>query len=334
MSIVTAELQFFRSATVTDTTANGGRLSATQITSGAIANVFPHAMAAERSAGSTKRRKLFLKCSNDADETLYAPWACLDGPTAADDYVYFHVGTQRDTAADITGSERKYGAGQLKTTVTAGGSTLVVTVENAALTGIFQNGDRIRVTNKATPTSGTGTEEEHVISGAPSVSGVDVTLTLATTLANGYTAGVGTKIASVYKPSADLTCTVDNWVETGAGTYNEATYPVVCDNIGTVEQTWTLTFSDATNYTVVGDQIGSVGSGTVGADFAPSNGSWTKPYFTLRSAGFGGTWAAGNTIVFQTHPAAIAIWETRVIPAGSASLAGNAATLIFGGETA
>ena len=144
---------------------------------------------------------------------------------------YFRGGTQRNTQGDLTGSERIYGAGTLKTTVTAGGSTLVVTVEDASLTGIFQNGDKIRVTDKATPTSGTGNEEELTISGAPVVSGLDVTITTSTTLANGYTAGL-TYISSVYYPSTDLAGVVDNWVETGAFTYDEATYPVLVDSIG------------------------------------------------------------------------------------------------------
>lgn len=332
MSILAAELKFYRSATVTDTTANGGRISATQITSGAVANVFAAAMSNERSAGSTKRRKIFCKVANDADEILYTPWFCLDGPTSAQDYVYFHVGTQRDTAADISGSERKYGVGSLKTTVTAGGSTITVTVEAAAIAAIFQDGDTIRITDKATPSSSTGNEEFHIINGAPSVSGADVTITITGTLANGYTAGA--KVASVHYPSSDLACSVTNWAETGAGTYNEGTYPVECDNIATIEQTWTLTFSSATAFTVSGDTVGSVGAGSVSADFAPTNSDFSKPYFTLRSAGFGGTWANGNTIVWQTHPAAVPIWETRVIPAGCGSLAGNSVTLLFGGESA
>ena len=106
------------------------------------------------------------------------------------------------------------------------------------------------------------------------------------------------------------------------------------NTIGTVEQTWTLTFTDATNYTVVGDTLGSVGSGTTAADFAPSNPAVSKPYFTLESAGWGGTWAAAQTIVFQTHPNAIPIWETRVVPAGAGSQAGNGITAVFEGETA
>lgn len=334
MTILATELKAFYPATISDASANGGRVSFSPITSAALQNVFPHVFRAERLAGSTKHRKIFFRVNNDADETLYAPSIRLHAPTVGGDRVYFRVGTQRNTQGDLTGSERKFGVGTLKTTVTAGGSTLVVTVEDASLTGIFQNGDKIRVTDKASPSSTSGNEEELTISGAPTVSGVDVTITTTTPLANGYTAGL-TYVSSVYYPSADLACTVDNWTETSAaGIYNETTYPVLGDNIGTAEQTWTLTFTDATNYTVVGDTLGSVGSGTIGTDFAPSNPAVSKPYFTLRSAGWAGTWAAGNTIVFQTHPPAIPIWETRVVPAGAASMAGNGITAVLEGETA
>ena len=333
MTILSSELKAFYPATISDASANGGRISFNAITSGALQNVFPHVFRAERLAGSTKHRKLFFRVANDADETLYTPSIRLHAPTIGGDHVSFRVGTQRDTQGDLTGSERKYGVATLKTTVASGSSSLVVTVEDAALTGIFQSGDKIRITSKATPTSSTGNEEELTITGTPSVSGLDVTITTTATLTNGYTGGAA-YVQSVYYPVSDLTSSVSNWVETGAGTYDEATYPVVCDHIGTAEQTWTLTFTDATNFTIVGDAIGSVGSGTTAADFAPVNSAVAKPYFTLAAGGWGGTWAAGNTIVFQTHPPAIAIWETRVVPAAAASMAGNGITAVFEGESA
>lgn len=332
MTILASELKAYLPTVVSDASGNGGRISFAAITSGALQNVFPHVFRSERVAGSTKHRKLFFRVANDADETLYAPMIRLHAPTVGDDYVYFRVGTQRNTQGDLTGSERKFGVGTLKTAVTGGSSsTLVVTVENAALTGIFANGDTLHITNKASPTASTGAEEQVIVSGAPSVSGLDVTLTLSAAVTNSFLAGA--YVASVYVPAGDLVGSVDNWVETGTGTYDEATYPVEVDAIGSAEQTWTLTFSDATTFTVVGDTVGSVGTGSVSADFTPTNSAVSKPWFTLRSAGFGGTWAAGNTIVFQTHPPAIAIWETRVVPAGAASMAGNGITSVFEGET-
>jgi len=198
---------------------------------------------------------------------------------------------------------------------------------------MFVNGDTIRVTDKLTPTSGTGNEEIHTINGVPVVAGLQVTITTTAVLANNYTTAAGGRVMSIYN-YGDVKCVVDNWVETGAGTYDETAYPVVCDNISTIEQTWTLTFSDAGNYTISGDTVGAVGAGTILADFSPLNPAFSKPYFTLEFEGFGGTWAAGNTIVFQTHPAAVPIWEKRVVPAGVSSLANNKVTAVITGESA
>lgn len=295
MTIFASEMKAYLPAEVSDASTNGGRISFAAITSGALQNVFPHVFRAERTAGSTKHRKVFFRVVNDADETLYAPQIRLHAPTVGDDYVYFRAGTQRNKQGELTGSERKYGVGTLKTAVTGGSSTtLVVTVENAAMTGIFANGDTLHITDKTIPTASTGTEEQLTVSGAPSVSGLDVTLTVSAAVTNSYLAGA--YVASVYVPGSDLVGGADNWVETSvSGTYDEATYPVLIDAIGSAEQTWTLTFSDATTYTVVGDTVGSVGTGSRSVDFAPTNSAVSKPYFTLESDGWGGTWAAGNT---------------------------------------
>jgi hypothetical protein len=274
---------------------------------------------------------------NDADETLYNPGYCLDGPTAGEDYVCFWPGTQRDTQADITGAERKYGAANLKTNVSAGASSLTVTVDNVALTGIYQNGDSIRITDKATPDALTGNEELHTISGAPSVSGSDVTITIAGTLANAYLAATPTKVASIYEPASDLACSVDNWddSDTSAGTYDETNYPIICDNIGTVEQTWTIEMQSASTFKVTGDTLGIVATGqSIASDISPTTSDFSKPYFTISAAGWGGTWATSDTIVFQTHPAATPLWEKRVVPASCASLANNKIIAIHTGESA
>lgn len=344
MTILDAELKFYKSATVDDTSSNGGRMSANEIVSSVLQNVFNHVFKAERTVGSTKYRKIHCKCANDADEILYNPGYCVDGPTLGADYVCFWPGTQRDTQADITGSERKYGAAGLKTGVSASASSITVTVEDAALTGMFVNGDTIRISDKVTPDSGTGNEEQHIINGVPSVSGLDVTIALTGTIAAASYAAydfalyTGTKVASVYEPGTDLTCTVDNWVETSvAGTFDEGSYPVVCDNIGTIEQTWTLTMNSANTCTIVGDTVGTVATGvSILSDISPSNADFTKPYFTIDALGWAGTWSetTPDTIVFQTHPASEPLWEKRVVPAACASLANNRIIAIQMGESA
>ena len=343
MTIVDSELKMYKSKVITDTTTNGGLMDNTAlVVSNVVNNVWPSVFKAERIAGGTKHRKTFLKVVNDADETLFYPQVWLDRITQGDDWVTFFAGTQTDTQNNLVGTERKYGCAVLKTNVAASAGSIIVTVEDAALaTGndaIFANGDTIRITNKDTPSSGTGTEEFHVINGAPSVVGNDITITLTGTLANAYntTDGIyGTRIMSVYAPS-DIEASFDSFVVTSAaGTYDESTYPVLLDNIGTINQTVTITFTDATTFTAASNVAGvTLTGGSIGTTYSPNNPEVTKPYFVLDKDGFGGTWIAGNTIVFNTVPAALPIWQKRVVPAGAASLTGNQVVIVFTGESA
>lgn len=328
MTILSTELQAFKSEVVTNEGTNGGRMSANLITSGVLQNVFPHVFKAEREAGSTVRRKIFFKNSNDNDETLINSNICLDGPTEGEDYVYFHIGTQDDTADDITGSEQKYSSGLTAAIANASEQTLIVDVEDAELTGQYVAGGKIRISSKPTPDSGTGEEEEQVISGTPSVSGTQVTMTLADVLANTY--AIGSKVSPVYEPG-DVECSVTDLTKTGL-TYDEVANPIQCDNIGTIYQEWTITGQDASNFTCVGNTVGAVASGQIGTDFSPMNPDWDKPFFTLPANAITAL-ANGNTLVFTTNPAGIPIWETRVVPAGAASMASNSVTAIFGGES-
>ena len=336
MTILAAELKFYHALEVSTAGTNGGRMSANEIISGVVNNVWPHVLQAERTAGSTTWRKIFAKNSNDNDETFLSADLFNDKPTAAGDYIVLFAGTQTDTQTDVSGgSPRLYGGAALKSDVSSGGSTVVVDVEDAAQTGMFQNGDKIRLSDMADPLAGTGNEELLTISGAPTVSGTEVTITVAETIANAYTVAGGGHVSSLYHVG-DVKCAFDNWAETcaGSGTYDEAANPPIMDNIGTAYQTWTLTFTDATHYTVSGDTVGSVGSGDTSTDFAPVNSDFSKPWFKLEAAGFAGTWAGSDTIVFKTHPAAAPIWLKRVVPAGTSSLANNRNITAFMGESA
>ena len=136
--------------------------------------------------------------------------------------------------------------------------------------------------------------------------------------------------------TADITTSFDSWAESSvSGTYDETINPPTQDHIGTIEQDWTITFTDATNFACIGSVVGSVGSGSIGGgDFTPNNSDFSKPYFTLADAGWAGTWANGDTVSFSSHPAAIAIWERRTIPAGADSLSGNGAVFALSGESA
>lgn len=335
MTILASELLFYKSATVGAASTNGGRLSASWLRSGGPNNVWPHALKAERLAGSTLYRKIFAKIANDADESLLASKIWNDIVTPGDDYQSFFVGTQRDTQADITGSERIYGCAALNTDITSGGSVIVVDVEHSDLTVMFVNGDPIRITDMTSPTASTGNEEDLTISGVPVVSGTEVTITVSETIGNDYTVASSARVMSIYSPGT-ISATSDNWAETStSGTYDETTYPATPDNIGTIEETWTLAFTSATEFSITGDTVGLLATtGDTSTAFAPINSDFSKPFFTLSASGWGGTWAIGDTIVFQTHPAAVAIWLKRVIPVACPSLSNNKNVTALRGESA
>lgn len=330
MSIQASDIVWRRAAENSDLTTNGGRITHTLIPNGVKNSVFPDLSQAERTAGLTRYRKVGIHIANDDDLALLNGKVFVETYTPGDDHVTFFPGNHLDTQDDITGSERQYGAGQLFAPANVGANTIEVMTEDASL-DVFQDGDTIRISNKDTVDAETGTTEYHVISGAPVYDGDKATITLVGTLAYGYSAA-NTRVASVYEVPASVKGTVDNLVVTSGsgGTY---TGTIVADSIGAVEDTWTLTFTSPTAFNISGANTGAVGTGTVGSNTSPVNPNFTKPYFTIPSAGFGGTFANGNTIVFQTHPAIINLWYKQIVPAGSASIAGNNFILGIEGES-
>ena len=135
------------------------------------------------------------------------------------------------------------------------------------------------------------------------------------TLVNTYLSGA---IVSSLVSLDNLTPALSDWTETStSGTYDETTYPVILYNIGTVSDDWTLTFSDSSNFSVSGSITGSVGSGNTGSDFQPAHGA--SYYFKIASAGWGGTWADGDTVEFTTIHSARSVWLKETWAAGVAS---------------
>ncbi len=159
-----------------------------------------------------------------------------------------------------------------------------------------------------------------------SYAGNVVTLELDGTVSNAFT--TAKTIGSGCLKTDEVVPTSDNWDEiSAAGTYDESTYPVIQHNDGSEEDTWTLTFTSATAFTCAGLYNGAVGSGVITGDFSPTNPNSGQPYFTIDKDGWGGTWIAGNTVVFQTHPGAVPIWWKEVVPAATSEEPDNLAIL-------
>ena len=329
MAIIAAEIKEYKAVTNVDGASNGGRMSSNELTSGVRNNLFPNVTEAERTSGVTRWRKMFAKVANDDDLTLMNTYVHLTHTTAADDYVSIVEGTASNIYSDLS-SPREYGVGVLASNITASDTSCTVTIENTALS-VFNTASADNII-----WVGDGTNNEYFTSVTAGKSGTTITLTLnaGDSFANSYTAATPTYVASCIDVG-DIECAVSSWTETStSGTYNESTYPLEMDNIGTVYDTWTLTFSSATNFSVSGTNTGSVGSGNISGSFAPNNADFTKPYFTINASGWGGTWASGETITFTTSPASQGIWIKKVVPAASSSYSGNSFTIRTIGESA
>ena len=333
MPIVSSDLKAYKAAINNDSDANGGTMSAVQSVSGVAGNVLPPVSEAELAAGMNRYRKLFFKVANDDDLPLNNARAYIENYTPGDDRVLIFPGTQTDVQSDLAGTERLYGCGQLDATVTAGATEIEVLMEDGGDDAI-QDGDTIRISDKTDIDDATGNEEEVVVSGAPTIAGDVYTITLATALANGY-AAASTRVASILSLGT-LEGAYSGFAVTAAGdgAYDDTAHPVQLDSIGTIEDTFTLTFTDATSFDITGLAAGDLGSGNISSATAPVNATFGKPYWTLASAGFSGTFAAGDTIQFTTDPAAAGIWYRHIVPAGAASLTANKAVVVLDGESA
>jgi hypothetical protein len=248
---------------------------------------------------------------------LVAPLVFVGAATAGADIVNFIAATQTNTQSTVTGTERNYGAGSLAAAVSAGATSLTVTTEEGSTRPIFVNSDKIRISN------GTTTDIVDLAAVGVSYVGLVATLTLLSgqSLVNAYSAGA--VVSSIYALGNVSAATTGYTITSAAGTFNSATYPIAPSSIGSVQQTWTLAFTSATAFTITGDTEGSVGSGVITSNFAPTNPGFTSPYFTLDYRAFGGTWASGDTLQFTTAPCAIPVFVSQRVPAGTAATPAN-----------
>lgn len=323
MTILKSEIKFFKSMVVSDASNNGGHRSDNQITSGSSQNIWPNIYSAERNAGSTKHRFVYICNHNANKETAFNVKIWLDSDSTAGDYISFFQASQGMTQGDITGSEEKYACLVLATNIPIGGNTFVGNVANAALASSFLDGDTFRISDKADPEAVSGNEEYVTISGSPVVSGTQVTITFTPVTANAYTVAAGTRGAKVLELSevvADFGTIIKS---SAAGTFDDVNYPPQMDNIGTVQDILTFTFSNATQFTCVSTRYGSLGAGDISTQFAPNNPRCSRPYITIPVGFFTGTWAQNDTLTIPTLDASVNICEKRVLPAGTSPFTNN-----------
>lgn len=336
MPILDNEIIWRPAALMSDTLAsqNGGRMAFAQLVSGVKNNLFPDVSQSERMAGAVKWRKAFIHISSAQESALLNARLFLDAQTPAGDFVLFYPGTQTDTQDQV--ASRPYGIGTLWANASNGATQLRVACEhNAEYENLrpFRAGDLIRVADR--PSTGGPGNEEWVLLSNVSFGADYATIDLAAPLINAYTVS-STLVSAVFERGSTSAAVSNVVLTSGAGTLDSATLGNLIANAkGAIEQHWTLTFTGSTIFTASGLTVGALTEGgATSADFQPKNPATGTPYFTIKASAWGGSFQAGDQLVFDTTPAAIPIWYRRQVPAGTFSLANDFASLAIHGESA
>jgi len=320
MSISVNDIRFYKATVNSDAAGNGGRISATRITTNVLNNLFPNISSAERTAGVTRYRKAFVRNYNAGDFEFQNVKTWIDVKSTAEDHFQIKAGTDIDVQSGLSGNW--YGVGILNAAVGSGETELVVDYDTNS--GVV-NGMTLYLDD------GTNTAEV-LVNAAVSWGGNQATISISGEVGVVFDTPGDCVVSSVLD-LGDVVASSDSWVEaSSSGTYDETTYPVTIYNVGTVTDSWTITFSNSNSFSCAGSNTGSIGSGEITSDFSPANGS--SYYFSVDSDGWGGTWAAGETVTFNTVHAGKSIWFKEVVPAGAGSYASNVLTLGWTGESA
>lgn len=332
MPLQDSEIVWRPAQTVSDSVPaqNGGRMRFIAVPSGVKNNLLPDVTKAEREAGSVKWRKAFIHIASTSNIPLINARIFLDTPTPAEDFVLLYAGNATDTQDQIAG--RPYGIGTLAATANAGATSFDVMCESADYETLlpFQIGDIVRI---GLPSGAAGNEQFAGIT-AVNYLGATATLDIDTPLQFDFTAPENI-VSSVIEQASIEASIVNFAVSSVAGTFDDVTAGnVTTPAVSAVDDAWTLTFTSTSDFTAAGLATGAIGNGTIYGDYAPINPATGQPYFSLKMAAWGDPWDVGDTLTFDTAPAALALWYRREVPVGAASSANNAASVTLYGESA
>lgn len=115
-------------------------------------------------------------------------------------------------------------------------------------------------------------------------------------------------------------------------TYNSIQYPIEVQNKGAVTERWLIQFTNTNTFNVIGEHVGLIATGNTSTDCAPVNPATNTPYFTIRAAGWGGGWSAGNCLRINTQGALQPVWSARTVQQGAATALDDSFTILISGD--
>lgn len=101
-----------------------------------------------------------------------------------------------------------------------------------------------------------------------------------------------------------------------AATYNTTLSPIKVTNAGASTERWALWFTSTTQFRIIGEHVGQIGTGDINTDCAPVNPATGQPYFEVKALGWGTGWSNGNVLRINTVGALVPIWVVRTVQPG------------------
>ena len=127
------------------------------------------------------------------------------------------------------------------------------------------------------------------------------------------------------------------WVNAAVGspstaTFNDVLAPLVVTNRGAVTERWALLFTSSTNFNIIGEHVGVIGTGSINTVTEPQNPATGVPYFSIPTAGWGSGWSVGNVVRLNTVGAMFPIWVVRTVQQGPNTGTEHSFTLLSRGD--
>lgn len=127
------------------------------------------------------------------------------------------------------------------------------------------------------------------------------------------------------------------WADTASGAsisanYNDALYPIAVTNKGAIQERWAIVFTDTTNFRIIGEVSGQIGTGNINADCMPINPVTNEPYFQVKKEGWGAGWANGNVLRFNTIAAMYPIWCIRTVKQSEPTVLSDNFQIMYRGD--
>ena len=127
------------------------------------------------------------------------------------------------------------------------------------------------------------------------------------------------------------------WADTASGgsisaNYNDALYPIEVTNKGAIQERWALVFTDNTNFRIIGEVSGQIGTGNLNDDCMPMNPITNAPYFKVKALGWGAGWASGNVLRFNTIASMYPIWCIRTVKQSEPTVLSDNFQIMYRGD--